>query len=484
VTRVGETQAVTDSPADSAADFASSPTIFVLFGATGDLAARMVLPAFYTLAQKNLMPAEWRLIGNGRGDVAHTDFRKHVRDSLNEYGPEVDEATWEKFAERLLFAGGGFDTDGPGSLLDVLQEVEDELDDTAEVNFVHYLAIPPTAFEETAKALRQHGLADHSRVVFEKPYGTSPEKFQHLDATVHEIWDEEQVFRIDHFLGKEATQNLHVLRFANQMFAGIWHRENVAEVQIDVPETLDVANRAAFYDATGAMMDMVVTHLLQVAAEVAMEPPVSLDAQDLQDARESVIAAFRPLKPEDVVLGQFDGYRDLEGIAEDSQTDTFCAVRLWVDTDRWQGVPFLLRTGKKLKVSEQRVSLLLKPVEGPLPAAEHASAVTLSLAGSGSVATDFTLKRPGEGIKLAQVRQTLELDTIQDADPLPPYVALIYDVITGDRSLFTSSAGLEHAWRVVDPILQDRPALHPYAPGSMGPEAAGELAAPTGWLID
>lgn len=169
----------------------------MLFGATGDLAARMVLPAFYMLAQKNLMPAEWRLIGNGRGDVAHTDFRKHVRDSLDEYGPEVDEATWEKFAGRLLFAGGGFDTDGPGSLLDVLAEVEDELDDTAEVNFVHYLAIPPTAFEETAKALKQHGLADHSRIVFEKPYGTSPEKFQHLDATVHEIWDEEQVFRID-----------------------------------------------------------------------------------------------------------------------------------------------------------------------------------------------------------------------------------------------------------------------------------------------
>nr|WP_269810286.1 glucose-6-phosphate dehydrogenase [Kineosporia rhizophila] len=452
-----------------------------MFGATGDLAARMVLPAFYTLAQKNLLPPQWRLIGNGRGDVAHEDFRKDVRAALDEYGPEVDEASWDEFAGRLLFAGGGFDETGPGSLLDVIRDVEDELDDTAEPDFVHYLAIPPKAFESTARALKKHGLSDRARVVFEKPYGTSPDDFRQLDSVVHEILDEEQVFRIDHFLGKEATQNLHVLRFANQTMAGIWHREHVAAVQIDVPETLDVANRAEFYDATGALMDMVVTHLIQVAAEVAMEPPLSLGADDLQQARESVIAAFRPLKPEEVVLGQFEGYREIEGVADDSQTDTFCAVRLWVDTDRWHGVPFLLRTGKKLGISEQRVSLVLRPVEGPLPAPEQPSTIDLSLAGAGSLEAGFVLKRPGEGLKLAQVRQRLELQDVQDADPLPPYVALLYDVLTGDRSLFTGSTGLEHAWRVVDPILRDRPQPQPYAPGSMGPEAADELAAPYGW---
>ncbi|GAB3269259.1 glucose-6-phosphate dehydrogenase [Kineosporia babensis] len=459
-----------------------SPTIFVLFGATGDLAARMVLPAFYTLARKDLLPPQWRLIGNGRGDVAHEDFRTDVRNALAEYGPEVDDADWEDFSQRLLFAGGGFDESGPGSLLDVISEVKDELDDAAEPNFVHYLAIPPKAFESTAKALKQHGLTDRARVVFEKPYGTSPEDFRHLDQVVHEILDEEQVFRIDHFLGKEATQNLHVLRFANQTFAGVWHRDHIAAVQIDVPETLDVANRAGFYDATGALMDMVVTHLIQVAAEVAMEPPLSLGAEDLQQARESVIAAFRPLKPDEVVLGQFEGYREIEGVAEDSDTDTFCAVRLWVDTDRWHGVPFLLRTGKKLGVSEQRVSLVMRPVDGPLTAPEQPNAITLSLAGSGSLEVDFVLKQPGEGVKPAQVRQRLELDEIENADPLPPYVALLYDVLTGDRSLFTGSAGLEHAWRVVDPILREAPALQPYPPGSMGPKAADELAAPFGWL--
>ncbi|WP_308114061.1 glucose-6-phosphate dehydrogenase [Kineosporia corallincola] len=458
-------------------------TIFVLFGATGDLAARMVLPAFYTLARKNLLPPQWRLIGNGRGDVAHEDFRQKVRDSLEQYGSGVEEDVWQDFSRRLLFAGGGFDESGPGSLLDVIRDVEDELDDEAEPNFVHYLAIPPVAFEQTAKALKQHGLTDRARVVFEKPYGTSPDGFRQLDDTVHEILDEEQIFRIDHFLGKEATQNLHVLRFANQTFAGVWHRDHVAAVQIDVPETLDVANRAAFYDATGALRDMVVTHLIQVAAEVAMEPPLSLGAEDLQQARESVIAAFRPLTPQDVVLGQFEGYRDLEGVADDSRTDTFCAVRLWIDTARWHGVPFLLRTGKRLAVGEQRVSLLLKPVEGPLPTPEEPGAISLSLAGSGSLEADFVLKRPGAGIRLATVRQTLELKDVKDADPLDPYVALLNDVLTGDRSLFTSSAGLEQAWRVVDPILRDKPEPHPYEPGSMGPEAARELAAPTGWLI-
>ncbi|GAB6900200.1 glucose-6-phosphate dehydrogenase [Kineosporia succinea] len=459
-------------------DTPQPPTIFVLFGATGDLAARMVLPAFYQLARKQLLPPVWRLIGNGRGDVAHEDFRKDVRAAL---GDDVDDAEWDAFAKNLLFAGGGFDENGPGSLLDVIRDVEDELDDETDPNFVHYLAIPPVAFEQTAKALKQHGLTDRARVVFEKPYGTSPEGFHRLDAVVHETLDEEQVFRIDHFLGKEATQNLHVMRFANQTFAGIWNREHVAAVQIDVPETLDVANRAGFYDATGAMMDMVVTHLMQVAAEVAMEPPVSLGAEDLQFARESVIAAFRPLAAQDVVLGQFDGYRDIEGIADDSRTDTFCAVRLWIDTDRWRDVPFLLRTGKKLGVSEQRVSLILKPVEGPLPAQN--SAISLSLAGSGELEADFVLKKPGEGIELAKVRQTLELDSVDDADPLPPYVALLYDVLTGDRSLFTGSAGLENAWRVVNPVLGDKPEPLPYEPGSMGPEAADELAAPYGWLV-
>jgi glucose-6-phosphate 1-dehydrogenase len=298
------------------------------------------------------------------------------------------------------------------------------------------------------------------------------------------VLDEEQVFRIDHFLGKEATQNLHVLRYANQLFAGIWSREHVAAVQIDVPETLDVANRAGFYDATGATIDMLVTHLIQVAAEVAMEPPVSMAAADLQDARESVIAAFRPIDPAEVVLGQFEGYQDIEGVADDSSTDTFAAARLWVDTDRWHGVPFLLRTGKRLAASEQRVSLVLKPVDGPLTSVPaQANVITFSLAGSGSLEASLVVKRPGTGLDLARATEAVSLDAIDGGDPLPPYVALLNDVLTGDRSLFTTSAGLEHAWRVAEPLLRDRPPVQPYQPDSWGPPAAAALAEPGVWLL-
>ena len=462
-----------------------NPTIFVLFGATGDLAKRMVLPAFYTLAQKGLLPADWRLIGNGRGNVAHENFRQHVHDVLQEFGPKPDGEAWEEFQKRLLFAGGGFNSDDPGSLLDVIEQAKGEVAaEAGSVQFVHYIATPPVAFEETAKALGRHGLAEGARVVFEKPYGTSPESFKQLDQTVLSVFQEEQVFRIDHFLGKEATQNLHVLRFANQMFAGIWCKEFVAAVQIDVPETLDVADRAGFYDATGATKDMLVTHLLQVAAEVAMEPPVSMKAEDLQDARESVISAFRPLDPAEVVLGQFDGYREIDGIADDSTTDTFAAARLWIDTDRWHGVPFLLRTGKRLAQSAQRVSLILREVEGPLadvPA--QANVVTFSLAGNGELGTALVVKKPGTGLDFVRAQQKVVLEKLADADPLPPYVALLNDVLVGDRSLFTSSAGLEQAWRVAAPLLDAPPSVQPYEPDSWGPAEADNLVAPGMWLL-
>ena len=462
----------------------SKPTVFVLFGATGDLAKRMVLPAFYQLAQHGLMPTSWLLVGNGRGDIAHEDFRIRVRSALDEFGGlTVDEDVWSDFAAHLRFAGGGFDETNPGSLLDVLHEAHDILGKEAE--YIHYLAIPPVAFETMTKGLAAHQLLDGARVVYEKPYGTSPDSFRELDELVLSVMKEEQVYRIDHFLGKEATQNLHVLRFANQMVGQIWSREHVQQIQIDVPETLDVSDRAAFYDATGALRDMVVTHLFQVAAEIAMEPPIDFSAENLQDARESVLAAFRPLTPEDVVLGQADGYRDLPEVADDSTTDTYAAVRLWVDTDRWHGVPFLLRSGKYLAESAQRVSILLKKPDGPLSHIPgDGSVLSFSLAGSGSMAMSLVLKKPGAGMELVEQTVNLALDDVAGGDPLPPYVSLIHDVTNADRSLFTTSSGLSHAWNAAAAILDDRPAPHPYAPESVGPEAGSVLPGPHGWFLD
>jgi glucose-6-phosphate 1-dehydrogenase len=352
------------------------------------------------------------------------------------------------------------------------------------VSLVHYLAVPPEAFENTTRALHRHGLTEGARVVYEKPYGTSPDGFRELDELVHSVLDEEQVFRIDHFLGKEGTQDLHVLRFANGLFSSVWSREHVAQVQVDVPETLDVADRAEFYDATGAVLDMLVTHLFQVAAEVAMEPPVSLTPADLQEAREAVLAAFRPLAREDVVLGQFEGYRDLDDVADDSRTDTFVAARLWVDTDRWRGVPFLLRTGKRMAEGHQRVTLVMRRPDGPVGAVPGGgNTVSLSLSGAGALDLGLVAKRPGPDLELAVADASLDLAAVPGGEPLPAYASLIHDVLVGDRSLFTTGAGLEQAWRAVRPVLDDPPQLQPYAPGSWGPEAAQALADPCGWAL-
>jgi glucose-6-phosphate 1-dehydrogenase len=461
----------------------SAPSVFVLFGATGDLAKRMVLPAFFTLAKEGLLPERWRLVGNGRGDdVAHEDFRGHVHDALTEFGPQPDEGPWEEFAARLLFAGGGFASDDPGSLLDVIAHARAEVGPDAQL--VHYFAVPPTAFGELTKALGQHGLAADARVVYEKPFGTSPESFRALDDVVHSVLEESQVYRIDHFLGKEATQDLHVLRFANGLFSAMWNHEHVRAVQIDVPETLDVADRAEFYDRTGAVLDMLVTHLFQVAAEVAMEPPASLDAAELQAARETVINSFRPLDPAEVVLGQYEGYLSTPGVAADSKTNTFVAARLWIDTDRWRGVPFLLRTGKQLARSDQRVSLLMREPAGPLSSLpKDGNVLSFSMSGEGAIALALIAKRPGPTLALDVADAAIPLSKLPDSEPLPPYVRLIHDVLLADRSLFTRPDGLAAAWQVVDPLLHAPLEPQPYPAGSWGPAAAADLTAPDGWLL-
>jgi glucose-6-phosphate 1-dehydrogenase len=458
------------------------PTLFILFGATGDLSKRMVLPAFYTLAAEGLLPREWRLVGNGRGDVAHEDFRKHVHDVLTEFGPKPDRRTWADFEKRLLFAGGGFDTSDPGSLVDVIEHARQDLG--GDPQLVHYLAVPPLAFGELTKAMGEHGLVRNARVVYEKPFGTSPEGFRELDDVVHSVLSESQVYRIDHFLGKEGPQDLHVLRFANGLVDATWNRAHIRAVQIDVPEKLGVTDRAAFYEHTGAVLDMLVTHLFQVAAEVAMEPPRSLSADDLQAAREQVIGCFRPLDPAEVVLGQFDGYRDIDGVAADSTTETYVAARLWIDNDRWQGVPFLMRTGKRLARSDQRVSLILREPDGPLrELPKDGNVLTFRLTGSGEIDLQLVAKKPGPDLSLDRASASIPLTALRDAEPLPPYVRLIHDVLLGDRSLFTRPDGLSAVWNVAGPLLAAKPEPMPYAQGSWGPAEAAELAAPDGWLL-
>jgi len=459
------------------------PVVFVLFGATGDLARRLVLPGFYRLACEGLLPDQWLLVGNGRGDLSHEQFRAHIRDALTEFGPRLEPAQWDAFAERVFFAGGGFSTGDPGRLPAVLSQTRGSL--RGDPQFIHYMAVPPVAFAGLTKALGQHGLAHGARVVYEKPFGTSGENFRELDRVVHAVLGEQQVYRIDHFLGKEGTQDLHLLRFANGSTAAYWNREHVAAVQIDVPETLGISDRAQFYDATGAVLDMLVTHLFQVAAEVAMEPPATLGPLDLQAARETVISCFRRLDPGEVVLGQFDGYRQVPGVDPASSRDTFVAARLWIDNPSWRGVPFYLRTGKQMAASAQRVSLILREPPGPLAGRlpRDANVLSFSMAGDGEIDLSLVAKKPGPALELDVAHASIPLATLRHADPLPPYARLLHDVLLGDRSLFTRPDGLAAVWDVAEPLLSGPPTVHPYPPGSWGPAQARELVAPGRWLL-
>jgi glucose-6-phosphate 1-dehydrogenase len=320
--------------------------------------------------------------------------------------------------------------------------------------------------------------------VYEKPFGTSLESFNELDRVAHETFEESQIYRIDHFLGKEATQDIHVLRFANGLFAGAWDRTHIESVQIDVPETLDVAMRAAFYESTGAILDMLVTHLFQIAGEVAMEPPHCLEPECLAEVREKVIGDFRPLKKTDVVVGQYEGYRDIAGVPADSRTETFVAARLWVDNDRWEGVPFLLRTGKCLAESHQRVSVQFKdPVPG-LPGQPTGSSVLgFELSGDGEILLNLVVKVPGVALCLGTSTATIPLGTGFQTPSLPAYSRLLHDVLMGDRSLFTRPDGLQHVWEVAQDILGDKPEPISYVKGSWGPAEAAALIRPETWYL-
>jgi glucose-6-phosphate 1-dehydrogenase len=472
----------TGQPETDAPSTPDAPVLLVLHGARGDLARRMVYPGLAALAAGGLLPERFLVLGAGRRPVDDEEFAELVRESLREFGDPEHAGALDG---RVRYAAT-FEEDDPGELVDAIGDATATLaDDGGEVVVVHYLAIPPSAFASTTRALRAHGLSEGARVVYEKPYGTSSESFEELDALVHEVLDEEQVFRIDHFLGKEATQNLHVLRFANELFGSVWNNRHVSQVQIDVPETLDVADRADFYDETGAALDMLVTHLFQVAAEVAMEPPARMDPDHLATAREAVVGCFRPLDPRaDVVLGQFEGYRDIEGVADDSSTDTFVAARLWIDNDRWRGVPFLLRTGKRMAEKAQRVTLVLRTPDELFGEPTGPGRISVSLAGDGHIDITTTVKQPGPDLRLATGTASLSLDDVQPGEALPPYASLLHDVLVGDRTLFTTPDGLRAAFAAFAPVLgPDRPEPEPYEPGTWGPARADELAGPDGWVL-
>ena len=333
--------------------------VIVLFGATGDLARRKLLPGLFHLAKAGLMPKNYRIIGSAPASSALSDdeFRTHAKDAVREFGSSKPAgAAWQAFADALHFGAASPDDAGP--LVAAVHTAEQEIGGHPRRLF--HLAVPPGAFGSVVGMLGGSGLAEGSRVIVEKPFGTDLASAEALNQAVHAVFDESQVFRIDHFLGKESVDNVLALRFANGFLEPIWHRDHISHVQIDVPETIGIEGRAQFFEGTGTFRDMIVTHLFQVLGFVAMEPPTSLNAKPLRDEKQKVFDAMQPLDLAHVVRGQYRGYRAEPGVSRTSQTDTFTALRVEVDNWRWAGVPFYLRSGKSLGERRQVITVTFK----------------------------------------------------------------------------------------------------------------------------
>jgi glucose-6-phosphate 1-dehydrogenase len=459
------------------------PHVFVLFGATGDLARRKLLPGLYRLSAAGRMPQDFVVIGSGRHSPGSDDeFRERVRAGLDEFVDELDDAVVDDLLSRLSFVVS--DADDGAALATAAREAAETLG--AEAQTLVYLSVPPAAMRPMIAMLGREGLADGARLVVEKPFGTDLDSSRELDATLKEVVSEDQVFRIDHFLGKEAVQNILALRFANGLVEPVWNRDHVVSVQIDVPEELTAEGRGAFYESTGCFRDMISTHLLQVLGFVALEPPVHLDARSLRNEKAKVFAAMRPLDPARVVFGQYDGYREDEGVADDSDVETFVALEVFVDTERWQGVPFRLRTGKALGDTRRTVTLTFRtPPMGRFgDDAYGPNELVLELTDSPRVSVDLYAKRPGPTLSLTP--STLRLDLAEedvDEEPLEAYERLLLDVMHGDQTLFTRADEVDRIWQVCEPVLQSPPAVRPYARGSWGPDDAVALPGERGWRL-
>ena len=464
--------------------------VIVLFGATGDLAKRKLLPGLFHLHAAGLLPKEYRIIGSSPPQYALTDeqFKEHAEQACDDFCiTKPTDPSWPSFAERLSF--GAAEPGNTTALEEAVQRAEKEIG--GPVRRLYHLAVPPAAFTSVIGALGASGLARDARVIIEKPFGTDLESARALNQAVHAVFDESQIFRIDHFLGKESVDNVLAFRFANGLFEPVWNRQNIRYVEIDVPETLTIKGRAAFYDATGAYRDMIVTHLFQVLAFVAMEPPVSLSAKHLRDEKEKVFEALKPIDVRHVVRGQYEGYRSEPGVAPDSQTETMVAVRAEVDNWRWHGVPFYLRSGKAMGASRQVIVLGFQPppmrmfpVHRKDMPYGRPNEIVIDFADPGAIKLNFLAKVPGSELSLGNAEMAFYYkDSFAASHALEGYEHLILMAMVGDQSLFTRSDGIERLWEISRPLLDDPPPVDPYPVGSFGPESVKRLIAPYHWHL-
>ena len=461
------------------------PQVVVLVGATGDLSQRKLLPGLFKLATNRFIP-DYRIVGVSLDDIDREAFLKIARGAVERFsGRAVREEDWAHFAERLDYAPLA----GGAALLKAEVEKAQKAF-PGESRLVHYLSVPPAAALSAVRLLAEAGLTAHSRVIMEKPFGVDLESAISLNAQLHEFFTEAQIFRIDHFLGKEPAQNILAFRFANGLFEPIWNRNFIDHVQVDVPETLGLGKRAAFYEKMGAYRDMVVTHLFQIVAFMAMEPPTALEQAPISEEKNKVFRSLMPLKPEEVVRGQYVGYRDEEGVDSESDTETFIALKCHIDNWRWAGVPFFLRTGKRMEEGQRIISIAFRePPKSMFPKGSGVGAqgpdhLTFDLADASKVSLSFYGKRPGPGMRLD--KQSLQFamhETGLAGEVLEAYERLILDAMRGDHTLFTTAEGIERLWEVSKPLLEAPPPIRLYAQESWGPKSIHQLIAPNAWRL-
>ena len=492
------------------------PSVIVIFGASGDLTRRKLLPALYRLAQQRLVPSEFAILGTARQPHSDDEFRAAMKAAVAEFGPEeaLDESAWESFAKRIFYLSGDFkDAELYGKLKAKLEEIDKEYD--TEGNRIFYLATAPDYFGLIAKQLGEAGIGKPrstkattkakasttkkpwTRIIVEKPFGHDLESARSLNKTLASVFDESQIYRIDHYLGKETVQNLLVFRFANSIFEPLWNRQYIDHIQITNAETLGVEGRGGYYETAGALRDMIQNHVFQVTSLIAMEPPASLSANGVRDEKTKAMQSVRPFVAAEIddlaVRGQYGagtvlgdtvpGYREEPGVAPNSSTETFAALKLYFDNWRWSGVPFYIRSGKRLQKHVTEIAIQFKEVPHRLfndsDAPLQPNVLVIRIQPNEGISLRFGAKLPGQALRIRSVNMDFRYGSSFGVKPPEAYERLLIDCMLGDSTLYARRDMVERGWEIVTPILEawQKPSTDfpNYEAGTWGPKAAFAL---------